>query len=220
MSVHTPPPVVTLSATFGSLGSVIGPRVADLLKVPFLDRAIPAEVAQQLAVSLEEAKSHDDYAEHGLGRALATLARVPLLLGAAPVEGIQYDECRFKDETERVLHAHVRAGGVILGRAGAIVLADHPDALHVRLDGPVEARIAEIQRRTHLDQQQARQRQVNSDRAREAYIKHFYRRDPRDPDLYHLILDSTALGEATCVELIVIAVRARQQAPVSHTRRR
>ena len=40
-------------------------------------------------------------------------------------------------QTERVL-AEIAdgAGGVVLGRAGALVLRDRPDALHVRLDGP------------------------------------------------------------------------------------
>jgi hypothetical protein len=38
-------PVVTLSASFGAGGSVIGPRVAEELGLPFLDRAIPVAVA-------------------------------------------------------------------------------------------------------------------------------------------------------------------------------
>jgi hypothetical protein len=40
------------------------------------------------------------------------------------------------------------------------------------------------------------------------YVKHSYRADPRDPRRYHLVLDSTALALATCVELIVTAARA------------
>jgi len=47
------------------------------------------------------------------------------------------------------------------------------------------------------------------DRARMAYVRHFYDADPRDPDLYHLMLDSTELPLETCVELILTAARAR-----------
>ena len=41
------PPVVTLASLYGAGGSVVGPRVAERLGVPFLDRAIPDAVAKQ-----------------------------------------------------------------------------------------------------------------------------------------------------------------------------
>ena len=48
-----------------------------------------------------------------------------------------------------------------------------------------------------------------SDRAREAYVQHFYGVDARDPHLYHLTVDSTAIPEPACVELIAVAAEAR-----------
>ena len=38
--------IVTVSASYGALGSEVGPRLAERLGVPFLDRAIPSEVAR------------------------------------------------------------------------------------------------------------------------------------------------------------------------------
>ena len=63
-----------------------------------------------------------------------------------------------------------------------------------------------------IDEDEARRRQRNSDRARIDYVKHFYRADPRDPRHYHLVLDSTAVALPTCVELIVTAARAHAPA--------
>ncbi len=48
-----------------------------------------------------------------------------------------------------------------------------------------------------------------TDRAREAYVRHFYRVDARDPELYHLVIDSTAIPLGACTELIVEAAQAR-----------
>ena len=203
-------PVVTLSASFGALGSVIGPRVAARLEVPFLDRAISVEVAEHLAVSVEEAEAHDDRSEHGLGRLLASFSSVPTLGGAAPAPAVRHDEREFKEETERVLRALARDGGVILGRAGALVLAEHPGALHVRLDGPVEARVAQVVRLGGLEEPEAGRRRRDADSARDAYVKHFYGQESADARLYHLTLDSTAIDPGTCVELIVTAARARE----------
>ena len=40
-----------------------------------------------------------------------------------------------------LIREHTDGGAVILGRAGAVILREHPEALHVRLDGPPARRI-------------------------------------------------------------------------------
>src|SRR5919198_1107080 len=70
--------VITLSAPFGAGGSEIGPAVARRLGVRFLDRAIPTEVAERLAVPLREALLREHAASGGaviLGRAAAIVLR-------------------------------------------------------------------------------------------------------------------------------------------------
>ena len=120
---------------------------------------------------------------------------------------LPFDRC---DQTERILKQIADTdGGVILGRAAAIVLRDRPSALHVRLDGPPEARIQRAVSFEQIDEDQARTLLGETDRAREAYVKHFYKCDPRDACHYHLVLDSTALELDTCVDIIVTAARTR-----------
>jgi cytidylate kinase len=201
-------PVVTLSASYGAGGSVVGPRVAELLGVPFLDRAIPTAVSRALAVPLEEALARDERIEHGLGFVLASLARLPAFDIAPPATPL-LDDRAFKDECERVIRGQARDGAVVLGRAAAVVLAGRPGALHVRLDGPAEARVAQAARILGLDEARAREERRDADRARDAYVRHFYRADASDPALYQLVLDSTALELDTCAELIAVAARGR-----------
>jgi cytidylate kinase len=205
--------VVTISATYGTGGSVIGPEVARRLGVPFVDRAIPNAVAEQLGCTLEEALVHDDKAEHGLGRLLAGAMRLPgvtfagvdmYLPGTLPLPPGE-----FVAHTERVIEQIARTqGGVILGRAGALVLADLPGALHVRLDAPAVRRVRQTATLGELSERDARRLVSDNDRARVAYVRHFYRADPADPALYHLVLDSTRIPVPTCVELIVTAAEA------------
>jgi cytidylate kinase len=81
----------------------------------------------------------------------------------------------FCRETERVLLEAADAGDVVvLGRAAAIILRDRPGAVHVRLDGPEEARVFQAMQIEQIDEEWARRRQRNSDRARMGYVKHFY----------------------------------------------
>jgi cytidylate kinase len=195
--------VVTISASYGAGGSWVGPAVAERLGYRFIDRAIPVQVAERLSVPVEHAHAHDQAAAPPFTR---LLARLPNTSGVVVPEATTDAFCR---ETERVLIEAAQAGNVVvLGRVGAIVLRDHPGALRVRLDGPREARVFQAMRVEEVDEDEARRRQRNSDRARMDYVKHFYRADPRDPSHYHLVLDSTAVPLPTCVELIVSAARA------------
>ncbi|MHB8450315.1 MAG: cytidylate kinase-like family protein [Mycobacteriales bacterium] len=206
-------PVVTISAPFGAAGSVVGPEVARRLNAPFVDRAIPAAVAAELQVSMTEALARDDRAAHGIARFFSMFARVQNVTlggveGYLPQEQLTDDE-DFVRETERVIR-DLAAGGnaVVLGRAAAIVLADHPTALHVRLTGSAERRLAQAVRRDGLDIDAARTQLRDNDSARRAYVRHFYNRDPEDVSLYHLVIDGTRLPVQTCADLIVAAVKA------------
>jgi cytidylate kinase len=195
--------VVTISASYGAGGSWVGPEVAERLGWRFIDRAIPVEVAGRLAVPVAHAEAHDEAAAPRFTR---LLARLPNTSGVVVPEATSAEFCR---ETERLLIEAADEGDVVvLGRAAAIVLRDRPGALHARLDGPEEARAAQGMRVEAIDEDEARRRLRDSDRARMDYVKHFYRADPRDPRHYHLVLDSTALPLETCVALIVAAARA------------
>ncbi len=207
-----PTQVVTISAPFGAGGSVIGPAVADRLGIPFVDRAIPAAVAKDLAVPLDRALVHDQRLPTGIVRILSKMANAVVPYGATPVAGMADtdEEDVFRAGTEKVIHQVAETtGGVILGRAAAIVLARHPTALHVRLQGPRDRRLSRATRTQGVPPDEANRLLEDTDRAREAYVKHFYRCDPNDARLYHLVIDSTALGDDVTTDLIVAAARAR-----------
>jgi hypothetical protein len=206
-------PLVTLSAPYGAGGSEVGPAVAERLGVPFVDRAIPTGVAERLAVPLREAVARDEAIGGWFARALLSFGQVgPVLSGATPPAGTVLNPDAFCEATEQVLRERAAgAGAVILGRAGAVVLRDQPGALHVRLTGPREARIEQGMLLERVDRATAERHLEETDRARETYVRHFYRVDTRDPALYHLLIDSTALPLSACTDLIVDAAQARSE---------
>ena len=208
--------LITLSAPYGAGGSQVGPAVAQRLGVPFVDRAIPTSVAQRLAVPLREAIERDEAIGSWLTRALLSFGQVtPVLAGATPVPEQMLTDDAFRQATEQVLREHAAGeGAVILGRAAAIVLRDHPGALHVRLTGPEQARIEQGMRLEGVDRATAERHVDETDRARLDYVRHFYRCDPREPGHYHLVIDSTAISLDACTDLIALAAQgARRLTP-------
>ncbi|HEX4357081.1 MAG TPA: cytidylate kinase-like family protein [Pseudonocardia sp.] len=203
--------VVTLSATFGAGGGTIGPAVAERLDVPFIDRAIPVTVANDLGVTIEDALSRDEQVKGWLSRLLTAAAPLSsdYMIGCDPPRMALLPDTEFVNCTQAAIRKIVSAkGGVLLGRAAAIVLKDHPTALHVRLDGDPDRRIHRAMRTMHLSEADAKDTLVRNDTARANYVRHFYRADPADPGHYHVLLDSTRLSVETCAELIVAAAKA------------
>ena len=202
--------IVTVSAPYGAGGAEIAPAVAAQLGLPFHDRAIPAQVAGRLGVPVAEAEANDDTVVGGLWRLVASLGTMPDPVGGVLPTSSLPDARAYRQQTERVLAEIADSGGgVVLGRAAAMVLGERPDALHVRLDGPRERRLAAAVARSDRSEDDVRREMEAADRAREAYVRHFYRCDPAAPRNYHLVIDSTALPVETVVDLIVTAARGR-----------
>jgi cytidylate kinase len=204
--------VVTVWAAFGAGGSVVGPAVADRLGLPFVDRFIPAAVAEALNMPIGRVLAHDEKKSGVFSRIIAKLGATSLPYGATPVPGAEplVDDDVFRDRTEEVIRDLADGdGGVVLGRGAAIILRGRPGVLHVRLDGPRAARVARIQERQGVSEERASELVDEADGAREAYIRHFYKADMHDSRLFHLVIDSLAVPLDTCTDLIVQAAGAR-----------
>jgi cytidylate kinase len=194
-------PVVTISASYGSGGSEVAPALAERLAVRFVDRVVSPETAHRLAQAENE----------GLfWRLIRSISPAGgLTAGSIHAERELHDRFSDREALESALRDAAAAGDVvILGRAGALALRDHPSALHVRLDGPAEARVFRAMEIQSVDEATARERLAETDRARERFVRDIYGLDPTDPGLYTLVLDGTAFTTAACVEVITAAVSA------------
>ena len=206
--------VVTISSTYGTRANYIAKKVASALHLPFYDRAIPVVVAQKLAIDVGEALDADERAPSKFAKLINALAQLSFPLGGGDSD---FDDSpmTFKEKTEEVmLEIADGNGGVILGRGGMIVLKDRPSVLSVRLDGPTEARIKQAMSNLGIDEATARAEEHDTRKARGAYVEAFYGCNPKNPELYHVMLDATAIPADTCVDIIVIA--AHQRFALSH----
>lgn len=202
--------VVTVSAAYGAGGAEVAPAVAERLGLPFHDRAIPAQVAGRLGVPVAEAEANDETVVRGIWRLVASLGTMPDPVGGVLPTSALPDERAYRQQTERVLTEIAEgAGGVVLGRAAALVLGQRAGTLHVRLDGPVERRLESAVARSGRPWDDVKREMEVMDRTRESYVRHFYRCDPRSARHYHLVIDSTALSLSTVVDLVVAAARGR-----------
>ncbi|HTZ44671.1 MAG TPA: cytidylate kinase-like family protein [Jatrophihabitans sp.] len=200
-------PGVTISAGYGAGGSLVAPRVAELLGLRLIDRAISSTVATELRCSVAEAQQ-GEARRSTVDRFFGSLAPLTGITNSPIEYGGADGATAFRDQTEQLLRDALDAGAVILGRAGAAAFAGEPAVLRVRLFGPAEARIQQAAMVEAVPEDVARQRLPEVDQARADYVRRLYHADLDDPALYHLQLDSTALPLAACAGLIADAYRA------------
>ena len=207
LAVH----LITVSATYGSGGSVVAPALAQRLGLPFLQRVTTTEGEVALAAApcherlvAEEAKTTPVH------RLLASFTHsMPVGPTQSPLSVHHLDE-DLRCSAEDGIHGLVAdGGGVILGRAAAVVLG-RDRGFHVRLDGPPALRIIQGATVEGISHEQASARMQAADKARAAYVRRLYRVDPADASLYHMVIDSTAIPLDTVIELILTAARSHR----------
>lgn len=184
---------------------MVGPRVAELLGFPFLDRALPAEDSAAFRAAGEGA-SEEERTESLLTRLFARYSTVPDPVTAGLVgTPVDAPDEVVREQARQRLTEFATSDGVILGWGGTVVVAH---AFHVRLDGPAPAREAQGAVVEGIRPDQARARRSETDKVRSAYLRRLYGKDWRDLSLYHLVLDSTALRLEDCSRLVADAARA------------
>ena len=91
---------------------------------------------------------------------------------------------------------------IVLGRGGNIITSKLEHVFHVRLVGSLEHRIQFIQADRKLSKQEALALITREDEGRRKYLKRYFHKDIDDARLYHLVINTPAVGCATAAKLI------------------
>ena len=196
-------PVVTMFESYGSGASYLGPRVAQALGVPFHAQAFSSDEIERGASERES--------EGTLSRVFSAMGGSYAALGGEGHDAAlaQQDRYEMVMENTRSVMDQAREGGVIIGRNGALILADWPGALHVLLDGPLQQRIERAAKESGIDLARAAKRQKREDQIRSDMSIELYGWDPRETTRYHLMVNTGLMDLDTCVNIIVQAARVK-----------
>lgn len=187
-------PVITLFESYGAGADAVGPRLAERLGVPYLEQAYSSDLIEG------EANPHEGW----IGRFVASVVGPGAAEGA--LETASEQEGAVRQNVADVLAA-AETGAVILGRNATVILADHPGALHVKIDGAAPQRIEHAAALAGIDEAQAARRLAREERVRAEMSLALYGWDPRVNDRYHLVVNTSLLGFDTSVDVILAALR-------------
>ena len=227
--------VVTSNGQTGSGGQDVAVRVARLLEVDYVDRLILAEAARRVGATIE-AVEQKELRKLGLRDRIARFIQIMLErsamsgAGGEPyfgpgVEALlarqyaevsdepitaeqQLDDKRFIEVTTAVINELADEGNVVIvGRGSNVILKSRPDVFHVGFVAPLELRISNIMEREQLIWKDAGRFTVDNEKAREGYFKKFFKVNPNDPSLYHMMVNLGYTDTKTAAEMVAHAAK-------------
>lgn len=204
--------LITLSRQFGAGASELAALLGGRLGWRVVDRELVAEVARRLAVPAPAVEAHEERVEALADRVGLVLADSfpEMLLPPWPPERVTAAEVA--RVVEAVLGEVLRElPAIVVGFGAQCLCARRDDALHLRLQAPLRARTARAVARLGISSEEAVEEAARRDEERRAYVRHHYGRDPDDPSLYHLVVDTAAVPLPALADLVVTLVRARER---------
>lgn len=229
-------PVVTVNGIFGSGTLEVGQIIAQQLNLNYVDRYVFAEAAKLvrspignlidkeqrvvrfrerlsrfLQTVLERSAVAGISGEPYFGRGIEMLpveAYTELAGDSSSTEQSVNDEAFINATTAVIKDLASNGDVVIIGRGANIILADTPGVIHVGMVAPLDVRIETLVQREHFNRAEAREYVEKLETARLAFFRKFFKVDPNDPNLYHLVLNIGEYSHEVGADLAVHAIRS------------
>jgi cytidylate kinase len=204
--------LITISRQYGAGGSEVAARVARALEWRVVDNELVERVAARAGLAPEDVAEREERVPTFIERLARTLVAATPELVVPPEAGGTASSLSEDDlvrVTELVVEEVAAEGRVVLvGRAAPAVLARERDAIHVKIVAPREWRVRAAAERLGVSLEEAGRVTEDTDKMRARYHRQHYHRDWSDPTLYHMMLNTAALGLDGAVEVVVARARA------------
>ena len=235
--------VVTMGGLSGGGGRLLGPAVAERLAADYVDRLILTDAARNLGATVEALHQREQRVPTRRERFSAILQRVlersavassggdpyfgPGAMALLTLEfeelpeatitrGHELEEEKYFEAIRNVITQLAEAGNVVIvGRGSAIILRQETGVLRIGTVARMEDRLARTMEAERLGREQALETLAHRDRARSDYYKRYFGVDDADdPDIYHLVINTSDVDIEYATELVLDASRALDQGKV------
>ena len=229
--------VIALGGLTGGGGRHLGPLVARELGADYVDRLILTEVAREVGATVEALHQREErpptrgekfarVLQRILERSAATgVGSDPYFgPGVAPflseeyenlpqptiTRGHELEDDKYIEAIRTVIRDMAASDNTVLvGRGAYIILRDNPEVLRVGVVAYFEDRVSTIMKREHLGHDEAVQVILARDQARSLYFQRFFGIDqPDSPELYHLVINSSAVDMDYATSVVIRASEA------------
>ncbi|MDR0411158.1 MAG: cytidylate kinase-like family protein [Treponema sp.] len=176
--------IVVISRELAALGDETAGELAKLLNYKLVDKNILEKKVKTLGIEDRNFKKYDE-CKPGLWASLSQ----------------DRDNYLHYLKTAMLSEAGVESV-VIVGRGASEVFKDVPGVLSIFLVAPLEVRVERVRSYFHCDERKAKQIIEKSDNDRQGFHHYFFDVEWRNPENYHLTINTGHLHPSVCAEII------------------
>lgn len=192
--------IITISRQFGSGGRTVGRQLAERLNIPFYDRELVKQVAEETGFDTKFIEENGEFSPSKSIFSFAVSQGVPCMQN-----GLSVSDFIFCMQRQVILKLAEKPC-VIVGRGADYILRDRDDVFDVFIHASMENRADRIVRLYGESEKKPEQRLADKDKKRKIYYKHYTDREWGDANNYDMCLDSGRIGIDKCVDLIIDAI--------------
>ena len=193
--------VITISRQFGSGGRTVGRMLAERLGVPFYDKELVKQVADETGFDVGFIEENGEFSPSKSIFSFAMSQGIPIMQN-----GLSMSDFIFCVQRQVILKL-AEQPCVIVGRGADYILRDREDCFNVFIHADVQSRSERIVKLYGESEKKPEQRLADKDKKRKIYYKHYTDREWGDAKNYDICLNSGKIGIDKCVELILDAIK-------------
>lgn len=190
--------IITISRQFGSGGRTVGREVARQLGIPFYDKELVEQIAQQSGFSASFVEENGEHSptRSRLAYAFSGQGMPGVLNGMSTADYLWSVQCNV------IMQLADQGPCVIVGRNADYILKDRKDCLNVFIYADTEFRADRIVRLYGESEKSPVARLHEKDKRRAINYQYYTSRNWGQMDNYDVCLNSGKLGIETCVSII------------------
>lgn len=193
--------IITISRQFGSGGRTVGRMLAERLGVPFYDKELVKQVADETGFDSSFIEENGEFSPSKSIFSFAMSQGIPCMQN-----GLSMSDFIFCIQRQVILKL-AEQPCVIVGRGADYILRERDDCFNVFIHADMQSRAERIVRLYGESEKKPEQRLADKDKKRKIYYKHYTDREWGDAKNYDMCLNSGKIGIEKCVELILDAIK-------------
>lgn len=188
--------IISIGREYGSAGHEIGRKLAAKLEIPFYDRNLLDEFADQKDVDADLLAKYDEKPRRlFFSRTVSVRGQSVNNSPAQNVADIQFALLKGK--------AYDDDSFVVCGRCADAVLKDFPGMFSVFITADYDAKVKRVMEKRNMSEKEAKKTIEKHDKTRRAYHDYFAKTKWGQAGSYDLCVNSTVLGIDGTVDMLV-----------------
>lgn len=195
--------VYTIGREFGSMGQLIGEKLAERLGIKCYDKELLQQAAKESGFCEEIFENHDEKPTNSFLYSLVMDTYSAGNYSAAPFLDMPLNHKVFLAQFDTIKNLAEKESCVIVGRCADYALANNPNVINIFVRAELEDRVKLVSKRMDITENKAKDIVLKNDKQRASYYNYYTSKRWGDTSSYDLTINTSKISVDNAVDLIL-----------------